>query len=175
MVTRKAWVTGKRKTTGVSTAKCTFEFEDGTREEFDVSLDTYVSLTPNDFGYLKTKGSVFWGFQREGEGIRAASSSSISALIPEEPLARIKEALFRGQKIEAIRLYRECTGAGLIEGSDGTPGIRLAGRRTGQFRRRQVKVNRAGRLRWMTARTHKGREAFLCFWHGSAHSCLVWA
>jgi hypothetical protein len=112
-VTRKARVTGKQKRTGMSTAKCTFEFEDGTQEEFDVSLDTYVSLTPNDVGYLRTRGLVFWGFRREGEGAR--SGSPMRESIPEEPLARIKEALFRGEKIEAIRLYRDCTGAGLIE------------------------------------------------------------
>lgn len=35
--------------------------------------------------------------------------------IPEEALANVKEAIFRGQKIEAIRLYRECTAAGLAE------------------------------------------------------------
>jgi hypothetical protein len=33
--------------------------------------------------------------------------------IPEETLARIKEALSCGQKIEAIRLYRDSTGADL--------------------------------------------------------------
>ena len=35
--------------------------------------------------------------------------------IPENILAPIKEALFRGQKIEAIKLYREGTGAGLAD------------------------------------------------------------
>ena len=43
-VTRKAKVTSKRKETAMSTAKCTFEFEDGQREEYDVSVDTYVSV-----------------------------------------------------------------------------------------------------------------------------------
>ena len=32
-----------------------------------------------------------------------------------EELARVEELLRQGQKIEAIRLYRECTGAGLAE------------------------------------------------------------
>jgi hypothetical protein len=35
--------------------------------------------------------------------------------IPEKQLTPISEALFRGQKIEAIKLYREATGAGLAE------------------------------------------------------------
>lgn len=109
-VTRKARVTGKRKEPRSSTAKCTFEFEDGTREEYDVSVGTYVALTPNDVGYLATKGAVFWGFRREGE-----PGPSASRLIPEEPLARIKEAIFRNRKIDAIKLYRECTGSGLAE------------------------------------------------------------
>ena len=112
-VTRKARVTGKRKESGSSTAKCTFEFEDGTREEYDVSLDTYAAVAANDVGYLSTKGLVFWGFRREGDG--GPSGSPTSASIPEEPLARIREAVYRGQKIEAIRLYREWTGSGLAE------------------------------------------------------------
>jgi hypothetical protein len=111
-VTRKARVIGKRKTQGSSTAECTFEFEDGTRQYYNVSLDTYASLTEGDVGDLSTRGLVFWGFRREGEG---AQGSSMSALIPEEPLTRIKEALFQGRKIEAIRVYRECTGTGLGE------------------------------------------------------------
>jgi hypothetical protein len=114
-ITRKARVTGKHKRTGSSTAECTFEFEDGTSEKFDVWLDTYVSLALNDVGYLSTRGLVFWGFRREGERRRGPSSSPTTAAIPDEPLARIKEAIFRGQKINAIRLYRECTGAVLAE------------------------------------------------------------
>ena len=114
-ITRKARVTGKRKEPGVSTAKCTFEFEDGTREEYDVSVDTYVSLAANDVGYLDTRGLLFRGFRREGEGVRGLSGPPMNALIPEESLARIREALFRGRKIEAIRLHRECTGTGLAE------------------------------------------------------------
>ncbi len=35
--------------------------------------------------------------------------------IPEEALAKVQEAILHGQKIEAIRLYREYTGAGLAE------------------------------------------------------------
>jgi hypothetical protein len=35
--------------------------------------------------------------------------------IPENKLAQIKEALFRGQKILAIKLHREATGSGLAE------------------------------------------------------------
>jgi hypothetical protein len=35
--------------------------------------------------------------------------------IPEDKLARIREALFRGQKIEAIKLYREGTDARLAD------------------------------------------------------------
>jgi hypothetical protein len=35
--------------------------------------------------------------------------------IPEATLAEIKEALFRGQKLQAIKLYREYTETGLAE------------------------------------------------------------
>ena len=35
--------------------------------------------------------------------------------IPEENLIPIKEAIFRGRKIEAIKLYRQTTEAGLAE------------------------------------------------------------
>ena len=35
--------------------------------------------------------------------------------IPEQNLIPIKEAIFRGRKIEAIKLYRKATGAGLAE------------------------------------------------------------
>jgi len=35
--------------------------------------------------------------------------------IPENKLISIKEALFGGRKIEAIKLYREVTGTGLAE------------------------------------------------------------
>jgi len=35
--------------------------------------------------------------------------------IPEDKLAGIREALFRGQKIEAIKLYRESADTGLAE------------------------------------------------------------
>ena len=35
--------------------------------------------------------------------------------IPEEKLAAITDAIFRRRKIEAIKLYRECTGVHLAE------------------------------------------------------------
>ncbi len=35
--------------------------------------------------------------------------------LPENTLAIIKEALFRGHKIQAIKLHREATGSGLAE------------------------------------------------------------
>lgn len=34
---------------------------------------------------------------------------------PEDQAGRIQDALFRGEKIEAIRIYREQTGVGLAE------------------------------------------------------------
>ena len=39
----------------------------------------------------------------------------MSTSIPENTLSLIKEALFRGQRIEAIKLYREATDVGLAE------------------------------------------------------------
>jgi hypothetical protein len=35
--------------------------------------------------------------------------------IPESALAQIKEAIFQGQKIQAIKLHRKTTGSGLAE------------------------------------------------------------
>jgi hypothetical protein len=119
LVTRRARVTGKRKSMslggGTGGYVCTFEFEDGRREEFDISVDTYVSLNAGDVGDLDTKGALFWGFRPEGEGIGVRSGLPKNLSIPDEPLRRIKEALFRGQKVKAIGLYRECTGATLAE------------------------------------------------------------
>lgn len=37
---------------------------------------------------------------------------------PEDQASRVKEALFAGQKIQAIKLYREQTGVGLKEAKD---------------------------------------------------------
>jgi hypothetical protein len=65
----------------------------------------------------------------------------MNAPIPDEALARIKDALARGQTVEAIRLYREHTGAGLAEAAaaverleaearaagGGSPQVRLVG------------------------------------------------
>ena len=105
-VTRKARVISKHKEPGMSTATCTFEFEDGRRQEYDVTIDTYGSLSVNEVGYLVTKGAVL--------GI-PTGRLDWRRLIPEEPMTQIKEALFRGRKIDAIRQYRESTGAGLAE------------------------------------------------------------
>ena len=114
-ITRRAKVTGKQKKQGHSTATCTFVFEDGTSDYYDVSLDTYASLAEGDEGELKTRGKVFWGFRFDRDGARNASGMPPGASIPEESLDQIKDALAQGNKIDAIRLYRECTGAGLAE------------------------------------------------------------
>ena len=42
----------------------------------------------------------------------------MDAPISEDKLASIKEALFQGKKILAIKLYREATGTGLAEAKD---------------------------------------------------------
>jgi ribosomal protein L7/L12 len=39
----------------------------------------------------------------------------VDRAIPEEKMVAIKEAIFRGQKIAAIKLYREAMGLGLTE------------------------------------------------------------
>jgi ribosomal protein L7/L12 len=38
--------------------------------------------------------------------------------IPDEKTMAIKEAVFRGEKIAAIKLYREATGLGLVEAKE---------------------------------------------------------
>jgi hypothetical protein len=52
--------------------------------------------------------------------IRSAEvvSPGLSAQIPEEKLTGIKEALFQGQKIQAIKIYRKSTDAGLAEAKE---------------------------------------------------------
>ena len=42
----------------------------------------------------------------------------MSLEIPEEILSEIKEALFQGQKIQAIKIYRKASEAGLAEAKD---------------------------------------------------------
>jgi hypothetical protein len=39
----------------------------------------------------------------------------MNAPVPEDTLAAIEAALRQGRKIDAIKLYRQCTGAGLAE------------------------------------------------------------
>jgi signal transduction histidine kinase len=43
--------------------------------------------------------------------------------IPEGELSRIRDALFRGHKIQAIKLYRAGTGAGLVEAKTAIEGL----------------------------------------------------
>ena len=112
-ITRKARMIGKNRRSGSSTATCTFEFEDGSQQYYDVSLDTYDALAVGDVGELSTRGLIFRGFRREGDP--APGGRPHGATIPEDDLPQIREALFRGNKIEAIRLYRNCTGSGLAE------------------------------------------------------------
>jgi hypothetical protein len=50
--------------------------------------------------------NLSWGFSLD---------QLMSQAIPEDKLTAIKEALFAERKIEAIKLYRECTGVGLAE------------------------------------------------------------
>lgn len=38
--------------------------------------------------------------------------------LPEDPTAAIKDALFQGRKIDAIKLYRQVSGQGLKEAKD---------------------------------------------------------
>lgn len=51
--------------------------------------------------------------------------SSLEALppLPQEALAEVEELLLRNKKIEAIKLYREATGAGLKESKDAVEAI----------------------------------------------------
>ena len=39
----------------------------------------------------------------------------MNIFVPEDKLTLIKEALYRGRKIEAIKIYRKATGMGLAE------------------------------------------------------------
>lgn len=43
----------------------TFEFEEGSREEFSMRGDQYAMLAEGDIGTLQSQGSWFKGFDRE--------------------------------------------------------------------------------------------------------------
>jgi len=55
----------------------------------------------------------FW-LANAGEG-SSLRLDSMSTPVPNDKLTEIEEALRQGRKIDAIKLYRECTGAGLPE------------------------------------------------------------
>ncbi|MGE5561156.1 MAG: DUF2500 domain-containing protein [Chloroflexota bacterium] len=75
-ITRAARVVGKRQESHVSggannfpvtsttTYFITFEFDDGSREEFEVKRDIYGLLVDGDSGALKSQGTWFQGFAR---------------------------------------------------------------------------------------------------------------
>lgn len=73
LLTRPARVVGKRLETsggsGDSSASTwyylTFEFPDGSREEFGVSGQEYGLLVEGDYGTLRSQGSWFKGFHRD--------------------------------------------------------------------------------------------------------------
>jgi hypothetical protein len=70
-VTRKVKVVDKRTSMGGGLKvhrlfySCTFEFEDGQREEYNVGKTQYALIAHGDRGELDTKGVLFWGFRRE--------------------------------------------------------------------------------------------------------------
>jgi ribosomal protein L7/L12 len=52
------------------------------------------------------------------------------APISDADLRRVREAIFAGRKIEAIRIYRECTGSGLAEAKEFVEALEAAMRQT---------------------------------------------
>jgi hypothetical protein len=59
----------------------------------------------------------FWILQAGAEDL-ASARFGMSLEIPEEKLSEIKAALFHGQKIQAIKIYRKASEAGLAEAKD---------------------------------------------------------
>jgi len=119
-VTRKARVVGKwtfinqqqETSAGVTTAcHCSFEFEDGQRTEYDVSQVQYAMIAEGDRGELDTKGALFWDFRR-------GTQEPLRSPISDDDVQRLRAAICAGRKIEAIKLYRECTGKGLQEAQE---------------------------------------------------------
>jgi hypothetical protein len=45
--------------------------------------------------------------------------------IPDDKIAALEQALFRGNKIEAIKIHRECTGLGLKESKDAVDALEV--------------------------------------------------
>lgn len=75
LLTRRARVVGRRQSVSSSgidehhhthtSYYVTFEFEDGSREEFSVRGDQYALLIEGDVGTLRSQGTWFKGFDRE--------------------------------------------------------------------------------------------------------------
>lgn len=73
LLTRRARIVGRRQRLSrganhhhAHTAHfVTFEFEDGTREEFSMRGDEYAMLAEGDVGTLQSQGTWFKGFHRE--------------------------------------------------------------------------------------------------------------
>ena len=71
-VTRKVKVVSKRTSTTQGAGQnspqksclCTFEFEDGQRQEYQVGEGQYGLIAEGDRGELDTKGVLFWDFRR---------------------------------------------------------------------------------------------------------------
>lgn len=74
LLTRRARVIGRRERVSHGAGDhhhhhtayfITFEFEDGSREEFSLRGDQYAMLAEGDVGTLQSQGTWFKGFERE--------------------------------------------------------------------------------------------------------------
>lgn len=76
LLTRRARIVGRRQRVsggGNHHARTayfvTFEFEDGSREEFSMRGDEYAMLAEGDLGTMQSQGTWFKGFSREGGSV----------------------------------------------------------------------------------------------------------
>ena len=89
-------------------------------DPFTVGLGLFVALglgIAGYFAYNLTRPTVTRKARVTGKHKTAGKSTATCTFEFGDGTraARITEALFGGQKVQAIGLYRECTGAGLIE------------------------------------------------------------
>lgn len=68
----------------------------------------------------------------------------MSALLPPEQITKLSEMIYSGQKIEAIKVYRELTQVGLKEAKDEVEALEAALRK--QFPEKFTATNKAGCL-----------------------------
>jgi hypothetical protein len=90
---RKAKVVGKDRAALLGVAyHCTFEFEDGQRESYNVHRHQYDSIAEGERGELDTRGALFWDFRRETPSESLSPNQSLPQPGEEKPVSVVMPA-----------------------------------------------------------------------------------